>query len=171
MIVNSNYLFQIYYKKNIKIKLGDSSLQTKIAYDELIPEYDDKNNKIIKDINIKNKLLLNNNNKQIEKKYESKFNNNLLKILKSYHIKNIYYLCHNLFITSLITMITLFFQFPIILTKENKIRELNKDSEIIISIRGSGEKYVLNQYYNRLPSQVFINNNEQKQISEVNLYN
>ena len=164
MIVNSNYLFQIYYKKNIKTKLGDSSLQTKIAYDELIPEYDDKSNKNIKDINIKNKLLFNNNNKQIEKKYEINFNNNLLKIVKNY-------LCHNLFITSLITMITLFLQFPMILTKESKIRELTKDSEIIISIRGSGEKYVLNQYYNSLPSQVFINNNEQKQISEVNLYN
>jgi len=168
MIEYSNHFSQIYYKKNIKKKLDYSPLKTKNIFDELKSGHTAKNNKISKVINMEQKLLLNSNNKQIEKKNENIFKYNSLNNLKSHHIN---YLYQNLFITSLIIMITIFFYFPMILTKEIKLRELNKDSEIIIKIRGSGNKNVLNKDYNSLPSQVFINTNEEKEISEVNSYN
>jgi surface protein len=145
------------------MKLENSPLKTKIIFDELVPEYTAKDNIINKDMNIEQKLIFNNNNKQIQKKYGNKYNNNSLNNLKNHHFININYL--------LLTLIILLFSLPMILTKESKLRELTKDSEIIISIRGSGNKYILNQYYNNLPSQVFINKDEQKQISEDNLYN
>ena len=167
MIANSNHLVQIYHKKNINMKLDYSPLNENIIFDELMSEYTAKKYEIDKD----KKLLLNSNNIQIKKKYRTKFNNNSLNILKSQHIININYFYQNIFITSLITMIFMFFYFPMILTKDFKLRDLSKDSEIIISIKGTGDKYILNKYYNNLPSQVFIKNNEEKIINEENLYN
>jgi len=168
MIANANHLTQIYYKKNIKKKLEYLAFKTKIIFENQNPEYTTKNNKNNKDINIEEKLIFNNNNKQIQKKYGNKVNSNPLNNLKSHYIN---YLYQNFFFTSLITLISIFFYFPMILAKENKLRELNKESEIIISMRGSGNKNVLYQYYNNLPSQVFVNNDEQKPINEENLYN
>ena len=171
MIANTKYSAQIYYKNNTKNKLEYLAFKSKIIFDDQKPKYTAKSNIINKDITIEQKLLFNNNNKQIEKKYGNKFNKNSLNNFKSYHFININYLYHNLYITSLIILIIIFLYFPMILTKEIKLRELNKESEIIISMRGSGNKYVLNQYYNNLPSQVFINNDEQTPINEENLYN
>ena len=104
MIANPKYSAQIYYKNNTKSKLEYLAFKSKIIFDDQKPKYTAKSNIINKDITIEQKLLFNNNNKQIEKKYGNKFNKNSLNNFKSYHFININYLYHNLYITSLINV-------------------------------------------------------------------
>ena len=102
------------------------------------------------------------------KNFQNSKNYNILNYIKDINIKKINIKNIKKFYSFLLLILISFI--PIIITKEIKLRQLYTDSEIIMTIKGTGYKYVLNQYFSSKPSKIFINDIEEREIDEQNLY-
>ena len=96
------------------------------------------------------------------------FNQHKENKFKKFEIKNKNKNCH-----LALSLIILFFQ--IILSNESKIklRKLNYNTEIELTIKGSGDQYILNEKFNKMPDEILVNgkNNGDTGIKVYNLIN
>ena len=60
-------------------------------------------------------------------------------------------------IIRILFFIILIFHIDLISTKSSKKRNLNSDSEINLTIKGTGNQRILNEKFNQMPNQIYIN--------------
>ena len=106
-----------------------------------------------------NKILQKFRNSKKNKKLKTNIKIDLKYISSTRRNKVIFILTKNKInsIIRILFFIILIFHIDLISTKSSKKRNLNSDSEINLTIKGTGNQRILNEKFNQMPNQIYIN--------------